>query len=279
MHDFYDGCTEKKKGILAVGAEGSRLLYDLYSMEGMLTFSKFVIAHMKWMEVAYSTQGVFTKCLSTMEPLKELYYATFCFISLPEFIEKKPNGRYVFTLPKFVNQKEEKEIDVVKILFTSGGLFDTGGFLKKQNAFQFGFCASIADQIGSWKLFSLVGNHRQIDEIPVLNFLCFQPKNFFFFCASIGECLRWVKPIVFPYGNTAEERAISRSKQFELLPLLKLAGSVGRALGIFGYRYYGGKKWFVTVQLITQYANFTRFLINRQQKREERFYYPVAPAA
>lgn len=278
-HDAYEVCVKKVKGVLVTGTEGGQILHDIYSMEGILNLSKFAIANLRWIEVVFSVKDVFTQALSSLETLKDLHYATFSFIMLPEFITKTPDGHYKFTLPTFRNPLGEYELDLVKILFAIGSPCELGGFLKKNNVFKFEFCTHIANRMGSCKVFSWFGIDRPLDKIPTLDFLCINPRSFFFFWASVGDCARWLRFIILPIGKTTEERTMCRSKQFELLTLLRVVASFGRAVALYGGRYYGSKVWFVTIQLAAQYATLEKFILNRQREREERFYHPVAPAA
>jgi|GEM_PF-5157877 len=253
--NFYTGCTgaseRLKRGVLAIGQEGSRILYDIYSLDGFEKWSKVLIADLKMASLIPKLNGIFAECLKTLEAQKDLYYATQIINSMRSFID--PTGKN-FRCPGFS-----------KVLIAIGSVFETGSFLQKYKVMSFPACSAFAQELGSMRM-SLFGRPDiRFDNIPVFNSFCDKPKDFFIFWASFWDVKTWVIERVY-----SEEASSSWESYF------KLAGNMGKMLLIGGSRWLGAGWPLAIVDVATQNASLIAFIIKRHVDREKKFYASAA---
>jgi hypothetical protein len=241
-----------KQGILVVGEEASRVMYDIYSLVGFEKWTKAVIADLKFLSLLPVINGVFDECIKTLEAQKDLYYATLFVGSTAECIkvtEKEDQTKaYSFQLPK-----TNGHTDIVKILYAIGNYLEMGKFLQKYQVYSFPLFTQVADRLASVKVFAYRGDWR-VDDLPVISTLCDKPKDFFIFLASGIEVYRCSKKPLLQFDN-----------------VLKATGSIGKMLLISLGRDFNKEWWFVGIDVITQHASLIAFLWKRHQESKERF--------
>ncbi|MFI0434197.1 MAG: hypothetical protein ACH350_00530 [Parachlamydiaceae bacterium] len=261
--NFASSGVQVKKGVLALGEGVSRVLHDVYSMQGFEKTGKTVIANMRLASLIIpQCGGVFSDCIKTLEAQKELIYATLVFDSTLDFIKvtQEANGKktYRFQLPK----DSKGKIDIQKLLYGIANPLDTLYFLKKYQVYSFPFISKIGAQLGAVKLFTLGGETWKFSHIPVLNSLTKKPKELFVFIASV----------------LAVHKSLEHPKFREVEYLLKLTGNIGKIVLISSAEYMAKNHFFIglsLVDVITQNSGLIAYMMKRSQERESRFNHPV----
>ena len=249
-----------QKGLLKVGEEGSRAMYEVYSLQGFEKWSKAAITNMRALSLIPSCRGVFDQCIKTMEAQKDLIYATLVFESATDFITVDVDGetgekRYNFQIPR----ERNGNIDIVKILYGIVNPLDTLHFLQKYQLVSFPLASKVAARVGSIPVFFL--EKTVLNDIPVVNSLFNKPKEFFVFVASgytVYKCLQ--EPHFTDVNN-----------------LLKLASNIGKIILISSADYLIKKNLvaFTVIDVVTQNAGLISLLLKRSQEREKRFNNPT----
>lgn len=246
-----------KKGVLAVGKEGSQILHDFYCMDGLLTLTKLLIADLRFISLIPAINGLFAEVLKTLEAQKALYYATLTPRALVECIKTDPEtGKMGLQLPQM---HDGSGINYVNICYCLGGVFETGSYLKKMGVLELEMFSQIGSWLGSIKIYSSQGKTWTFSDIPVVSRLCTTPKELFFMGASVLEVCRWVIKVVMPKDDD------EFIQQFSWIPLLKVTESFARLLTIGMHHQHGRKWWFLTIDLIGQNAGLFKFILTRRK--------------
>lgn len=257
---FHDATKKIKKGTLAVCVEGSRILYDFYSMDGMLYLTKWMIANFRILSLIPSISGVFAGALQSLEILKSTYYATLSFRSMVEFSKLDPvTGQYSFQMPQHSKENAAyygSGIDYMKLSYAISGFFDTGQFLKKLNLLEFGFFSKVAARLGGINVFPFGGTGWKFADLPMLGRLCDSPKELFIWTASGIDVWRW-------WSNVLCGDAKGRARQLEWDRILSVTASMARMITLGMYRQFYGKWWIVTIDFIGQNASISKFILMR----------------
>jgi hypothetical protein len=266
---IHTGITVKQgiqKGLLVVGEGTSRVMYDIYSLDGFEKWSKALIANLRFASALFKLNGLFDECLKTLEAQKDLYYATLFIGSMKEFVGfDKTKGEYHFKLPA-----REKLENLSKIFLAIGNFFETGKFLQKYKVLDFPLCTAVANRLASVQVFTLRGKAYTVDDIPVLQTLCDKPKDFFIVLSSAIEIWR---------GTAIKIMAGKAKTIFEVENLCKVVGSMGKIVLIAFGRHYSKFIWFSVVDVTTQDVSLYGFIYKRARERANRFERPVASAA
>lgn len=268
-YNAHVGSKEKiKEGFLRVGERVSYVMRHLYSLDGFEKLTKFVIVFLKSTARLLGMGVVFENALKTLDPLKDLYYATMVFNSAADFVKiTKVEGKnkFHFQVPTIKTKnnegKIEEGVDWVKVLLAIGNCFETGKFLQKYQVYSFDTCTQIANQLGNVKLFNFRGRTYSVQETPILCTICDKPKDLFVFLASIIEVKRCLE------------------KPFDLANILKITGSIGKMVLITFGPFYSKAIWFNLADFITQFASLASFIKKVDKEKEVRFQRPGAAAA
>ncbi len=252
-----------ERGVLAVGEGSSRVMYDIYSLDGFEKWSKALIANLRFLSLLPQLRGVFDEFLKTLESQKDLYYATMSINSLKEFIgETKVAGKthYHFKFPTReikVGRNKVEVVDSVKLLLAIGNFFETGKFLQKYKVYAFPLCSQVANRLASVKVFSYGGKTYTLDTVPVLQTLTDKPKDFFIVLSSIIEIWRCKdKPLL------------------DIENMCKLVGSTGKIVLITFGRISNKAIWFSVVDVVTQDVSLIAFIYKKHKDRERNFNRP-----
>lgn len=266
-----------QKGTLDLLSEGSRTLYDLSTcVDGLERVTKSGIAVARYIQFIPAINGVFAEFIKTSEGLKDIFYATALINSLNDFVDvNTKTGKMRFSFPVLPDKKTEagytidKEgykrnddgwrtgrVDTVKVLYLVANFCETTKFIQRCNLYAFPLCAQLGAQVGSWKVFN---TSTTINQIPVVNSLCFRPKDFFIFVASMVETYKCIQKGDLSWPN-----------------VLKCTGSVGKILLISLGGHYGNRHWFVLIDVITQNASLIAFIIKRRSDRMPKTTIPAA---
>lgn len=255
-----------KKGVLAVGKEGSQILYDFYCMDGLLTLTKVFIADLRFISLIPAIDGLFAEVLKTLEAQKALYYATLTPRALVECIKVDPvTGKMGLQLPQM---HDGSGINYVNICYCLGGIFETGSYLKKMCVLKLEMFSQVGSKLATIKIFSLHGEAWTFSDIPVVNRLCTTPKEVFFMGASALEVSRWLIKVVMPDDDD------EFIQQFSLINLLKVTESFARLLTIGMHHQHGKKWWFLTIDLIGQNACLFKFILIRRKIHQNHYENP-----
>lgn len=232
---------------------GSRSLYLLNDIDGFEKLTKAGIATLGAVEFfSPALKGTFTACIKTLEAEKDILYGTQFIPAMAAYIDKQTLS---FQLPR---KSRNGPIDLAKMLNGFGGFCEAGKFLQKYKVFSFSTCTSLANQIGSVKLFNL---NWRLDDIPVVRSLFEKPKDFFVFCASLVEDYE----LFFNKGI----------RNWDWVDLLKFASSTGKMILITFGKFYYNTWWFVVIDVITQNSSLLGKIVKCDKARSLRFADPV----
>ena len=266
---------EIKKGVLYAAERSCLRMYDIYSLNGFERWAKAIISSLKFISLLPSIRGVFDKCLQTLEPQKDLYYASMTFYTTGYFVSKEKNGNYNFTLPR--KDKKDKKgnvvmdtngnkaavMDWVKVLRGIANPFDTACFLQKYKVMSFPLVSKFASQVGSIKLFTYGRSAMTIGNCPVIENLFTRPKDFFMFFAAIVSIndLRY------------------DAKPLSLLNMAKLVACLGKIILTTAYGFMTRSNYFTAItvlEFVASNASLLNLILKKSEEREERIQNPVA---
>lgn len=256
---FIDAGVAVKKGALWVGEEGSRAMYEIYSLEGFEKWSKAFIADLRCAALIPGLKDVVKNCLTTVEAQRDLIYATLVFGSTVDCIDIK---NYSIQFPKENPKDPNSKVDVVKTLYAIGNFFETAKFFQEYHVLDFPRCTQLANQLGSIQLFNFRGETWTYGNIPFLNCLCNKPKDL---CVGIASFWTTYKCLKNPHFLTWEN-------------MLKLTASIGKIILIGWADYMLRKKYYLAlsvVDFVTNNASLFAFLIKRHNSRKDRLMDPT----
>ncbi len=252
------------QGLLVIGEGLSQIMYDIYTIEGLLAISKFIIANSRLLCMISTIGDIFAQMQTTFEAARVFYYATLTFRSPAEFIKVDPlTGVKSLQLPQM---RDGSGVDYVKMCYAIGGIFDTGRFLQKCNVYSFSSITQVGATLGSIQIYK----NTYFRDLPILFLLAEAPKEFFFIGASSIEVWRWFKPILFPQ-HTGE-----RTSQFKWVNIFKVLTSAGRLTLFLTYRSHSGTWFLVIVDVITQDSSLIKHLLLSKEARDRRYATPGA---
>jgi hypothetical protein len=239
----------------------SHVLSSFRTMGGMLCLAKAGIASIRLISFCPRVGGLFQHLLPVLEAQKALYYATMTFSALHLCFKVDPATEKVsLQMPQM---RDGTGIDWAKSFYLMGGIFDTGNFIQKGGLVNFGLYPAVGRRLGGLQLFKFRGEAWTLEKVPVLNTISLAPKELFFILASTVEIFRWMKPFL----PCTESDEATRQKKFEIIELLSLAASVGRIIGLSGYRYFGTIWQFALIDFVGQNASLFRFIIVSHRAR------------
>lgn len=228
---------------------GLKSLYKIYSISGFEKLSKVIQATCELAPIIFKELG------NTLEPIakvagdqKDLLYASMSFDSICNFITFEEGKRIKFVRPTWAA--------LPKILNGIGSFFETGRFLKKYIGIQFSSFSKWATQLEGFTV-----NGIQPFAYRPFKALCYNPKDFFIFTASVIEIIQHIDRFIRPVGNTPTEQKKARFKEISTSSLLGLAGHVGKlALIWFSGSHYHRTEYKI-LNFVTQNMSLLNFLI------------------
>lgn len=221
-----------EKGCIA--GKACFIIDRFYTMEGFTNLAKASIAMMRLSAFVPAIGSLFEGVLDTMEPQKDLLYATNVFNSWGNLVSTDKNGNRGWT-------------EITKVLTAVGDVFESGAFMKKYMNWKFPLCSKAAVNLGSMKVFTFKGQDWLFDDLPVFHHLCGKPKDFFVFWASLIE--------VCKYGKLVLDKD---EKLWHWERMLKAANCLGKMILIWTTRHHAGKLAFAIVDVITQNASLIK---------------------
>lgn len=227
-----------------------------YSMDGFTNLAKSSIAMMRFSTFIPAIGSLFEGVLETMEPQKDLLYATNVFNSWGNLVSKDIKGNRGWT-------------DIVKVLTAVGDVFESGAFMKKYMDWKFPLFSKAATNLASIKIFSLNGKDVLFDDLPVFHHLCGKPKDFFVFWASLIEVCKYIKLAAWDKSEEA--------KHWERI--LKAVNCLGKMVLIWTTRHHAGKFAFAVADVITQNASLIKYCVTEGNKYDRHHLGVVPPAA
>jgi hypothetical protein len=234
-------CVVTERCVVAVAAEGSRILNDLYSIDGLTAVSKEVIAVLR-----ATHNPVFGPCIEAHEFLKDLYYST-------AFIGK---------LVGIVRNRKEGARSPSKFCLLGADLCESGKFIQKNQINRLEWAVKVSERLARIKIFSY-----DLKSIPIANSFCGyrHPKDFFIFTAALLDSSR----ILYEWWW--------KWKKFDIIDGCKFANSVGKMylIAFSNYSAYAKHATFDVMDIVTQTAALVKYIVERRRERQSLF---LAPA-
>lgn len=248
--------------------EGCRLISYINEPDAYEKFTKAMISNLEFLSLIPAINGVFDKCIGTLNALKDLYYTTLTIVACACFIEKDADGKPVgFQLPRH-RAADGGGINWSAFFWSLSAFFDTAQFLRKHQIYEFAAYFTYITPLGNYSVYF------KLNEIPVVNTLFDgRPREFFIILASIADLVKDLKAGWKLTGIQHEERdKFWIMKKWETL--LKVSASTGRIIGMTCYRYFPGARWLVVVGLISNNANIFKIILGKERSRQEHLAFP-----
>jgi hypothetical protein len=254
-----------KRGALYCGEGASRVMHDIYSIDGLEKWSKAGISELRLFSFIPGMNGVFSECIKTLEAQKDLYFAS----------------KFIGTTADFI-KNPRSFLDSRTFLYGIGNWFELGKFLQKNEVVAFSICTELSNKYGAIKLCNrrlddipVLGSvldklfNRRLDDIPVLGNVFDRPKDICIFIASIFECCE-----CYQKGLYKKDPNDSSKNLLDWLCVLKVTTSIGKMLLISCGKYYNKLLWFAVIDVVTQHASLASLILKNCQTREGRFLKP-----
>jgi hypothetical protein len=252
-----------KEGALWVIRQGAFSLRGFYTIGGLMSLAKAISIDLHVLTLIPLVNQLFDKASCdkarhAFNNYKELNYATQIFVGLPDYLNKDRTG---FQLPR----TRDGGLDYLKICFTVGGFFDQESYLKKYKVWTSPPLTGLTTSMASIKVFNY-----SLRDVPLVQRLGDSPKEFFFLIGSGIEVWRWCREVYMPEGDSEQERAENRRKQFSWENILKVSMSAGRVVALACYRNCGDEWWFILIQFIVQNAAPVKHDLTNRRLHAER---------
>lgn len=260
---------EIKSGFLVVfSADGSYMLWRMYSLDGFEKWTKVVIFNLEFLSLIPEISAIFKKFRITIDGQKDLNYASMTFLIFASLIEMDDQGNPVgFQLPRF-SRKEGGGINWLTVWYCCAAVCDTAQFFKKYG---------IADYAWYSKYVSSLGVYCHLNQIPVVQSIFDEkPREFFLVLAGIVELYRGSNKGL-ELWNTPEEKRGSYWTLEKWEVILQVSSSLSKIIGIGLYRQYKGQLWLGAVGLIMCYTSLFKFMLSSHRRRLERNEFPAPP--